>query len=188
LQVWPVVVQSLHVPPRLPQVELLACMQVPPWQQPLRHVRRLQVPPLPPLDDVDDPLDELLPLLLPLLEDVEPPHVPVWHDCPVTVQSVHDAPFNPHADSSLPRLQLPDESQHPPQTAAHPPPSSPPSGVLASSVVASSPPVVAPELPPAPLLLRPTPLLSPEPLLDPLDDVALPASCVGVGVGVTLFV
>jgi hypothetical protein len=159
-QVWPVVVQSLHVAPRVPHVALLVFMQLPPWQHPLRQLRRLQFPPPPPLLLLDDELplldpDDELPLLL---DDMGPEQTPVWHDWLVPVQSTHDAPFNPHAESSRPTLQLPAESQQPPQMAGQPPPSSPLSSpsslVVASSPAAapSSPLVALPELL-APLLL-----------------------------------
>jgi hypothetical protein len=73
LHVCPLVVQSLHVPPKLPHVVLLARMHDPPWQQPFRQLRRLQLPVRPPLEEpdelpdelpLDDPLDEPLVVLL----------------------------------------------------------------------------------------------------------------------------
>jgi hypothetical protein len=86
LQVSPLVVQSLHAAPSVPQVVSPAVMHMPFWQQPARQLRRLQEPP------VDEP-EEVLPLLeepdeLPLpdpdvlpLEDPEddgPEHAPAW--------------------------------------------------------------------------------------------------------------
>ena len=166
-QFCPVAVQSLQVVPRLPQVDALGFMHVPPSQQPFKQFRRLQLPPPPeeplPLDDPDE-----LPLLLPDDDVDAPEHVQLWHDWPVAVQSMHDPPLTPHTDGSRPVLQLPLESQHPPQTAAHPVVASSPapsSALLASSVAApSSPGETLPELfEPVPLLISP-PLVPPEPL------------------------
>jgi hypothetical protein len=67
---WLLAVQSLQVLPRLPQVVSLFFMHVPFWQQPVRQLLALQLPPLElPLDDPDDdPLED--PEELPL-EDPE---------------------------------------------------------------------------------------------------------------------
>jgi len=186
-QLCPVVVQSLHAFPRLPQVDAPGFMQVLPWQQPFKQLRRLQVPPAPPDEPDDRPLDEPdeLPLLLPD-DDVDAPvHVPVWHDWPVAVQSMHATPLAPHADGSRPVLQLPLESQHPPQAAAHAVVASSPapsSALLASSVAApSSPGEALPELlAPVPPLMSPPLVLAAPP--DPLEDASLdtPASFLGV--------
>jgi len=79
--VCPVVVQSLQDPPRFPQVASLGFAQEPPAvQHPVRHVRRLQLPP-PPLEDepdelpLDDPEEE--PDELPLDDPEEEPLDPV---------------------------------------------------------------------------------------------------------------
>jgi hypothetical protein len=163
LHVCPVAEQSLQAFPRLPHVAVLDVMQVPPWQQPLRQVSRLQLPPPPdelPLDDPDElPLDE--PDELPLDEPDVAAHAPLWQDWLLAVQSTHDKPCAPHDVSSVPSVQLPFESQQPAQIAAHPPPSS---ELLASSpvTVASSPelpePVVSSPLLPPLLLFNPGPL------------------------------
>ena len=173
--------QSLHEPPKLPQVVALDFMHVPPWQQPLRQLRRLQFPPLPDELPDDDPLDpELLPD-----DEVEPEHVPAWHDWLLPVQSTHDTPLKPHAELSRPTLQLPFESQQPPQVAAQPPLAS---SAVASSVTAPSSPVATlPELPvlppPVPPLMSP-PLVfpAPEPPLDPPDDEPVTALASRLGV------
>jgi len=94
----------------------------------------------------------------------------------VDVQSTHETPSSPQAESSRPTLQLPDVSQHPPHVAAQPVTllSSPSPPALASSpaVVPSSPVSTLPPLA-APLLLRPTPLPLPELPLEPPDDDVL---------------
>jgi hypothetical protein len=120
-----------------------------------------------PLDEPEElPLDE--PEELPLEEPDEDPlddpdvdaHDPLWQAWCVAVQSTHDNPCAPHDVSSVPRVQLPFESQQPAQIAWQPPPSS---VLLASSpaMAASSPePVVSlPLPPPLPLLFKPGPLL-----------------------------
>jgi len=174
--------QSLHEPPRLPQVVVLDFMHVPPWQQPLRHERKLQLPPPPDELPLDDPLDpELLPD-----DEVERAHVPAWHDWLLLVQSTHDTPLKPHAESSRPTLQLPFESQQPPQVAAQPPlASSPESPAVASSVAAPSSPVAMPPelfvLPP-PLMSLPLALPAPAPPLDPPDDEPVIALASRLGV------
>jgi hypothetical protein len=208
-----VAVQSLQVAPNDPQVELLEVMHFPAWQQPERQLRALQLPEPLELPDDDDPLelpdeepldepdeeplelpddDELLddPLDDPEeLDDVPPLHAPALQVPPVAVQSMQLTPSRPHAESSRPTLQLPLASQQPPHTAAHPvtassPPSSPASSTVASPV--SSPLEDPPELVlPAPLLLRPTPLVLPELLpLELPDEVLVPASTLGLVVGV----
>jgi hypothetical protein len=171
----------------LPHVALLAFMHVPPWQQPLRQLSRLQLPPddpeeLPlddpeelPLDDPEElPLDEPLddPEELPLDEPVPRAHDPLWHVWPVTVQSTQAVPPMPHAEVSLPPAQLPLMSQHPPQIAAQPP---------ASSPLASSPMTTEPLLLPLPLPLPLLVLPLPPPLLlefrpGPLDEEGSDAS------------
>lgn len=171
-----VVVQSLQALPRLPHVVSLGFMHLPPWQQPVRQLSRLQLPPDDPLDDPEElPLDDPdeLPLEEPLddpeelpLDEPVPAHDPLWHVWLVTVQSTQPVPPMPHAESSLPPAQLPLVSQHPPQTAEQP---------LASSPLASSPMTTEPLLLPLPL---PVPLLElplPPPLLllfrpGPLDE------------------
>jgi hypothetical protein len=168
----------------LPQLVVLGFMHVPPWQQPVRHVSKLQFPP-PRLPD-DDPLDEpdddpLDPELLPD-DDVEPAHVPAWHDWLLPVQSTHDTPLKPHAESSRPTLQLPFESQQPPQVAAQPPlASSPESSAVASSVATLPELLVLP--PPVPPLMSP-PLVfpAPAPPLDPPDDAPVIALASRLGV------
>lgn len=100
------------------------------------------------------------------------------------MQSTHDTPFSPQAESSRPTPQLPFESQQPPQIAAQPVAASSlassPSSLASSPAAASSPVGVPPELA-APLLLRPTPLELPELPLDPPDDISVvPASRLGV--------
>jgi len=94
LQVWPVAEQSLHVLPRVPHVAVPDFMQVPPWQQPLRQLSRLQLPPPEPdelpLDDPDElPLDDPE---LPLEPPDDPAQEPLWHDWVVPVQSAHVLP------------------------------------------------------------------------------------------------
>ena len=114
MHVCPVAVQSLQVPPRLPQVVLLGFWQLPPWQHPVRQLRKLQLPPPEePLDDPEElPLDELL---------VGAAHDPLWHVWLNDVQSLHVPPWVPQDESSRPELQLPFESQHPlVQVAAQP--------------------------------------------------------------------
>lgn len=146
--------------PRFPQVVVLGFMQVPPWQQPVKQLSALQLPPPePPLDDPDElPLED--PDELPLEDPDSAAHAPLWHVWLVAVQSTHDDPCSPHAESSVPMPQLPFASQQPPQFAAQPLP-------LASSPVAPSSPALAPSSPDEPPLTSPLllPLLPLLPLL-----------------------
>jgi hypothetical protein len=93
----------------LPHAVLLDLMQLPPWQQPLKQLRRLQLPPPPeePEDEPDElpvPPDELLVALV---------HDPAWQTCMTVVQSLHVEPCMPHAVSEPPELHDPFMSQHP---------------------------------------------------------------------------
>jgi hypothetical protein len=143
LQVWPLVVQSRQLPPKLPHVVLLDLMQVPPWQQPVRQLRKLQLPPPDEPDELPDepeeppladPPDELL---------IAAAHDPLWQVWPIDVQSLHVEPWIPQAESKVPLLQLPFMSQHPmhvgaqalaalPVSALEPDPSSPDAVPLSS--------------------------------------------------------
>ncbi len=177
-------VQSLQLPPRLPHDVLLDFMHVPPWQQPVKQLNVLQLPPPePPLDDPeDDPLDD--PLDDPEDDPLDDPdvsaHDPPWQTWLLAVQSTHETPCRPHAELSVPFVQLPLESQQPLQIAAQPLLSSP--EPLASSLMTVLPLLLPLPLPP--LLLPPLLLL---PLLfrpGPLDEGAAaaseaPASCIG---------
>jgi hypothetical protein len=179
LHVCPVVEQSLHALPRLPQaVVLVFVMQVLPWQQPVRQLSRVQLPDVPPDEPDELPLAE--PDGLPP-EDPEPvAHDPLWQVSLATTQSTQSAPCSPQTESSVPSLQVPFTSQQPAQVAAQLPPSS---EALASSpaVVASSPPELplsSPLLgvpPPLPLPLLPPPLEESSP--DDVGLLAAPASC-----------
>jgi hypothetical protein len=177
LHVWPVAVQSLQLPPKVPQVALLDFMHDPPWQQPLRHVSKLQLPP-PPLDEpLEEP--EELPLDPPDELLVTSAQDPLWHVWLMDVQSLQVAPWTPQDESSMPELQLPFASQHPVQVveqALAPPLSSPDTVVLPldddDDDASSLDPVVS-----SPGVFRPGPML----VAIGAASMA-PESCVATGV------
>jgi hypothetical protein len=174
MHVCPVAVQSLHELPKLPHVVELGFMHVPPWQQPVRQLSKLQLPPpdepeeLPDELPLEDPLDELLVAL---------PHDPPWQLCIAEVQSLHVAPWTPQAESLVPGLQAPFVSQHPLHDAAQP--------LAALSVAPLEPDPSSPEDAPLSVPSPPVGVFRPGPVLvgaGAASSTATPASCTVTGV------
>jgi hypothetical protein len=150
-------------------------MHVPPWQQPVRQLRKLQLPPPPDEpDELPDEPDEL-PLEDPLDEPLALPHDPPWQVWCDEVQSLHVAPCTPQAESSVPGLQAPLLSQHPlVHDAAQP--------LAALSVAPLGPEPSSPEDAPLSVPSPPVGVFRPGPVLvgaGAASSTAAPASCTG---------